>query len=77
MITHDLGVVAQMADRVCVMYAGQIVEEASALELFTDPKHPYTRSLLNSIPQKDADDEELYVSYSMVPSLKKSSKTRM
>ena len=70
LITHDLGVVAQMADRVCVMYAGQIVEEASALELFTDPKHPYTRSLLNSIPQKDADDEELYVIQGMVPSLK-------
>lgn len=70
LITHDLGVVAQMADRVCVMYAGQIVEEASALELFTNPKHPYTRSLLNSIPQKDADDEELYVIQGMVPSLK-------
>ena len=45
LITHDLGVVAQLADRVCVMYAGQIVEEAPVLELFTNAKHPYTRSL--------------------------------
>lgn len=70
MITHDLGVVAQLADRVCVMYAGQIVEQASALELFTNPMHPYTRSLLNSIPQKDSENEELYVIQGMVPSLK-------
>lgn len=70
LITHDLGVVAQLADRVCVMYAGQIVEEASVLDLFTDPKHPYTRSLLNSIPQVDSDDKDLYVIQGMVPSLK-------
>lgn len=70
LITHDLGVVAQLADRVCVMYAGQIVEEAPVLDLFTNPKHPYTRSLLNSIPQMDADDEDLYVIQGMVPSLK-------
>ena len=70
LITHDLGVVAQLADRVCVMYAGQIVEEAPVLELFTNAKHPYTRSLLNSIPQMAADDEDLYVIQGMVPSLK-------
>ena len=70
LITHDLGVVAQLADRVCVMYAGQIVEDAPVLELFTNAKHPYTRSLLNSIPQMDADDEDLYVIQGMVPSLK-------
>lgn len=70
MITHDLGVVAQLADRVCVMYAGQIVEQASALELFTNPMHPYTRSLLNSIPQQDSENEDLYVIQGMVPSLK-------
>ena len=70
LITHDLGVVAQLADRVCVMYAGQSVEEAPVVELFTNPKHPYTRSLLNSIPQMDADDEDLYVIQGMVPSLK-------
>ena len=49
-ITHDLGVVAQIADEVVVMYRGQIVEKASVKELFTNPKHPYTKALLNSIP---------------------------
>ncbi len=49
-ITHDLGVVAQMADEVVVMYRGHIVEKASAKELFEDPRHPYTKALLNSIP---------------------------
>jgi oligopeptide/dipeptide ABC transporter ATP-binding protein len=50
LITHDLGVVAGMADRVAVMYAGRIVEEAPAADLFKDPKHPYTRGLMGSIP---------------------------
>ena len=50
LITHDLGVVAEMADRVAVMYAGRIVEEAPVRALFADPKHPYTRGLLGSIP---------------------------
>ena len=50
LITHDLGVVAQQADRVAVMYAGRIVEEAPVRTLFRDPKHPYTRGLLASIP---------------------------
>lgn len=49
-ITHDLGVVAQMADVVVVMYKGVVVEKASAKELFKDPRHPYTKALLNSIP---------------------------
>ena len=49
-ITHDLGVVAQIADEVVVMYRGHIVEKASAKELFKGPKHPYTKALLNSIP---------------------------
>ncbi|WP_394181820.1 ABC transporter ATP-binding protein [Marinomonas posidonica] len=49
-ITHDLGVVARIADRVAVMYAGQIVETATAQELFSNPMHPYTRGLLNCIP---------------------------
>ena len=52
LITHDLGVVAEMADRVAVMYAGQFVEVATAEELFSHPKHPYTRSLLQSIPKR-------------------------
>jgi oligopeptide/dipeptide ABC transporter ATP-binding protein len=50
LITHDLGVVAEMADRVAVMYAGRIVEEAPVDDLFKDPKHPYTRGLMGSIP---------------------------
>ncbi|MEL3906850.1 MAG: ABC transporter ATP-binding protein [Treponema sp.] len=70
LITHDLGVVAQVADRVAVMYAGQIVELAPAEELFTNPLHPYTRSLLKSIPQTDNDDDTLHVIKGMVPSLK-------
>jgi oligopeptide/dipeptide ABC transporter, ATP-binding protein, C-terminal domain len=71
LITHDLGVVAQMADRVAVMYAGQIVELADSNELFNNPMHPYTKSLLNSIPQIDIEDEkDLHVIQGMVPSLK-------
>jgi oligopeptide/dipeptide ABC transporter ATP-binding protein len=50
LITHDLGVVAEMADRVAVMYAGRIVEQCAVADLFADPKHPYTRGLLGSIP---------------------------
>lgn len=50
-ITHDLGVVAQMADEVVVMYKGNVVEQASVKELFDDPRHPYTKALLNSIPR--------------------------
>lgn len=51
MITHDLGVVAQMCDRVIVMYAGRIVEEAPVSELFSNPKHPYTKGLIASVPK--------------------------
>lgn len=70
LITHDLGVVAQTADRVVVMYAGQIVEIAEVKELFNNPLHPYTRSLLNSVPQDDSVGKELHVIQGMVPSLK-------
>lgn len=71
LITHDLGVVAETADRVAVMYAGQIVEEAPVETLFTDPKHPYTRSLLNSIPHEleEGEDDTLHVIQGTVPSL--------
>lgn len=51
LITHDLGVVAEMCDRVIVMYAGKVVEEAEVTEIFDNPKHPYTKGLLNSIPK--------------------------
>jgi peptide/nickel transport system ATP-binding protein/oligopeptide transport system ATP-binding protein len=55
LITHDLGVVAETADRVCVMYTGKIVEESGEDELFADPKHPYTRGLFNSVPKLSTD----------------------
>jgi oligopeptide/dipeptide ABC transporter ATP-binding protein len=51
LITHDLGVVAQHADRVAIMYAGRIMESAPVLELFADPRHPYTRGLLACVPK--------------------------
>jgi len=56
-ITHDLGVVANMADRVAVMYAGKIVEYGTAEEIFYDPKHPYTWALLSSIPDVDSTEK--------------------
>ena len=70
LITHDLGVVAQVADRVAVMYAGRIVEEGSTIEVFEQPAHPYTRSLLASIPALDQDYSRLQTIQGMVPSLK-------
>lgn len=59
-ITHDLGVVAQMADRVAVMYAGQIIEVGTADEIFYNPMHPYTWGLLASMPSLDVEQMELY-----------------
>ena len=58
-VTHNLGIVAKMCDRVAVMYAGRIVEQAPVRELFDDPKHPYTRALLGSVP-KLGNKEPLY-----------------
>jgi peptide/nickel transport system ATP-binding protein len=58
LITHDLGIVAGMADRVVVMYAGRVVEEAGLDELFRRPRHPYTLGLLGSLPRLDADRRE-------------------
>jgi len=55
LITHDLGVVARYADRVVVMYAGRVVEEAPAGELYGNPRHPYTRGLMASVPRLDGD----------------------
>lgn len=71
LITHDLGVVAEMADKVAVMYAGQIVEIAPVRELFKNPKHPYTRSLLNSLPNEDQMGNKLHVIEGVVPALNK------
>lgn len=75
LITHDLGVVAETADRVAVMYAGQIVEPGSVEQIFDDPKHPYTRSLLRSMPQRNDEGDELYVISGMVPSLQRMPKS--
>jgi len=58
LITHDLGVVAETADRVCVMYTGRIVEESGVDEIFEKPKHPYTQGLLRSVPKLTAHDIE-------------------
>jgi oligopeptide/dipeptide ABC transporter ATP-binding protein len=54
-ITHDFGIVARMCDRVAVMYAGKIVEQANVMELFDNPSHPYTEALLKSVPELDQD----------------------
>ncbi|MGI9584898.1 MAG: ABC transporter ATP-binding protein, partial [Acidimicrobiia bacterium] len=69
LITHDLGVVAEMADRVAVMYAGEIVEETDVSTLFNDPQHPYTKGLLASIPKLGAPVDELETIPGVVPSL--------
>ncbi|HEL1583807.1 TPA: ABC transporter ATP-binding protein [Streptococcus suis] len=71
LITHDLGVVAETADRVAVMYGGQFVEVAPVEELFTNPKHPYTRSLLKSNPQSEGEGGELHVIEGIVPPITK------
>lgn len=68
-ITHDLGVVANIADRVAVMYAGQIIELASVDELFEDPRHPYTWALLSSLPQLAQRNTVLYSITGTPPSL--------
>lgn len=70
LITHDLGVVAEMVDRIIVMYAGQVVEEADVFTLFDYPKHPYTKGLIGSIPHIETMDKDRLVSIpGAVPSL--------
>jgi peptide/nickel transport system ATP-binding protein len=66
-ITHDLGVVAEIADRVAVMYLGRVVESAPAEALFDDPKHPYTQDLLRSIPRVTGGGERLATIEGIVP----------
>jgi peptide/nickel transport system ATP-binding protein/oligopeptide transport system ATP-binding protein len=68
-ITHNLGVVAQIADRVAVMYAGQIVEEGGVDAIFARPSHPYTRALFAAIPRMDLDGQELAAIPGRVPPL--------
>ena len=60
LITHDIGLVAQMTNRVMVMYAGQVVECAPTAELFAHPAHPYTRALLRAVPHADGENEQLH-----------------
>lgn len=68
-ITHDLGVVAKVADYVNVMYAGKIIETGTIDEIFFDPRHPYTWGLLSSMPDLDTDDDELYTIPGTPPNL--------
>lgn len=68
LITHDIGLVANMADRVLVMYAGQIIEEAQTQELFEHPRHPYTMALLDTVPTiRDGAERELFAIPGIVP----------
>ncbi len=69
LITHDLGVVAELCDRVAVMYAGSIVEEAPVEEIFAEPKHPYTKGLWGAIPLLSGEKETLTVIPGSVPDL--------
>jgi oligopeptide transport system ATP-binding protein len=69
LITHDLGVVADVADRIAVMYAGRLVETASVLELYGSPAHPYTRGLLESVPSRNRRGVPLAQIPGMTPSL--------
>ncbi len=69
LITHDLGVIAEMADRVAVMYAGEIVEQSTVQELFDNPKHPYTQGLIGSIPVLGRERETLDTIPGIVPRL--------
>jgi len=69
LITHDLGVVAEVADQVAVMYAGRVVERGSITELFERPAHPYTRGLLRSMPRPDRDDATLWAIPGAPPNL--------
>ena len=69
LITHDLGVVADVADRIAVMYAGRIVEQADAFELYAQPAHPYTKGLLDSIPRLDQKGDTLSAIGGLPPNL--------
>lgn len=70
LITHDLAIVAEMCDRVAVMYCGRIIEEGEIFDIFETPKHPYTIGLHNSIPRMDQDDHRLKSIAGVVPSLR-------
>ncbi|MBE1485027.1 ABC transporter ATP-binding protein [Plantactinospora soyae] len=69
LITHDMGVVADVADRISVMYAGKVVEEAPVLDIYARPAHPYTKALLESIPRLDMKGQQLNVIKGLPPNL--------
>jgi oligopeptide transport system ATP-binding protein len=69
LITHDLGVVADVADKIAVMYAGRIVETSPVHDIYKAPAHPYTRGLLDSIPRLDQKGQELYAIKGLPPNL--------
>jgi oligopeptide/dipeptide ABC transporter ATP-binding protein len=69
MITHDLGIIADLCDRVAVMYSGNIVEYATAVDLFKNPRHPYTQGLIGAIPSIEKKDQKLRTIRGMVPNL--------
>ena len=69
LITHDLGVVADVADKIAVMYAGRIVEQADVFDLYAQPGHPYTKGLLDSIPRLDQKGEKLAAIGGLPPNL--------
>lgn len=71
LITHDLGVVAEMADNIMVMYAGKVMEKGTARQIFKNPLHPYTKGLLASIPRLDKDMDRLFSIDGTVPTLDK------
>ena len=64
-ITHDLAIISEVANKVIVMYAGRIVEESESKEIFLHPRHPYTEALLKSIPSSSKRGEKLYTIYGM------------
>ncbi|MHA1931137.1 MAG: ABC transporter ATP-binding protein, partial [Promethearchaeota archaeon] len=68
-ITHDLGIIAELCDRIAVMYSGNIVEYATAEDLFKNPRHPYTQGLIGAIPSIEKKNQELQTIRGMVPNL--------
>lgn len=69
LITHNLGIVARLCDRVCVMYAGRVVEEGSVKRIFKNPAHPYTKALMNSVPRLGSKEKKLYAIEGQPPNL--------
>ena len=69
LITHDMGVVADVADKICVMYAGRVVERADVMSIYAAPAHPYTKALLESIPRLDMKGQQLASIKGLPPNL--------